>query len=86
VPTHALSRQVESLAIFAAKRGQGGRTCTTCHTISAGVRAEIAKTKEAQPTISWPTISAWLTEKRGITIKPNALRNHFVAGHDKEAS
>ena len=77
---------VEGLAAFAAKRGQGGRTCTTCHYVSAGIRAEIAKTKKDIPSVSWPTISAWLTEKRGITIKANALRNHFVAGHDKEAS
>jgi len=74
---------VETLAMFAAKRGTGGRVCVTCSSVNGAVRAEIAK---ARPAVSWPTISAWLKERRGITIKPNALRNHFVGEHDKETS
>lgn len=72
---------MESLAAFAAKRSPGGRVCATCSSLVPAIRGEIA---QARPSVSWPTISAWLKERRGVTIKPNALRNHFVAGHDKE--
>ena len=68
--------------MFAAKRSPGGRICTTCSSLSKPTREEIAK---ARPSVSWPTISAWLTEKRGVTIKPNALRAHYASGHDKES-
>ena len=75
---------VETLAMFAAGRAPGGRECSTCASVPRVVRNEIAKTKKDLPGISWPTISAWLKERRGISLKPNTLRSHFVGGHDKE--
>ncbi len=71
---------------FAAKQKRGGQTCTTCVSLVAPLRRQIALAREKDHTISWPIVSQYLTEKYNVTIKPNALRNHFVGGHDKEAA
>ena len=78
---------MEGLAAYAATHKRGGRVCVTCATVPLVVRRDIARAREKDASISWPIASTYLAEKHGITIKPNALRNHFVAGHsDKESS
>jgi len=76
---------VDGLAAYAATHRRTGRVCVTCATVPPAVRRDIAGAREKDPTISWPVASDYIADKHNITIKPNALRNHFVAGHsDKE--
>jgi len=53
----------------------GGVQCATC-ALDDAIMAEVLAGRDVG--LPYPTISAWLREEHGITIRPASLRAHFV--------